>query len=125
MSADFDSLPWHDAELKELLVNRRAPGQRDVVLLLVAWPQGGESTIVFHDCYAMTARMNFGIIATETILSASLTTDDKELSSIRQKWRQLGVLLDELRCYHFEMSSTASDIKIYARRFEVISNDSQ
>ena len=62
MNVDFDSFPWHDAELKELLVDRREAGERDEVHLRVEWPQGGEATFVFHDCYAMIANMNFGII---------------------------------------------------------------
>ena len=41
MNVDFDSFPWHDAELKELLVDRREAGERDEVHLRVEWPQGG------------------------------------------------------------------------------------
>jgi len=125
MNAIFDSFPWHDAELKELLVDRRESGKRDVVQLLVAWPQGGESMFVFHDCYAMTANMNFGIVATERIGNASLITDDQDLSSIRERWRPHSVSLEELRCYRFEMSSTGSDIRVYAQRFDVVSIDNQ
>ena len=125
MNATFDSFPWHDAELKELLVDRRESGERDVVQLLVAWPQGGESIFMFHDCYAMTATMNFGIIATESIGNASLVTDDENLLSIRERWRPSGVSLEALRCYRFDMSSTGSDIRIYALRFEVVSTDNQ
>ena len=123
MNASFDSFPWHDAELKELLVDRREPGERDIVQLLVAWPQGGESMFVFHECYAMTANMNFGIVATERISNASLITDDQELFSIRELWRPLSVSLEELHCFRFEMSSTGSDIRVYAQRFEVVSID--
>ena len=121
MNAVFESFPWHDAELKELLVDRREPGERDVVQLLVAWPQGGESLFVFRNCYAMTANMYFGIIAPERIGDASLLTDDQVLLSIRKRWRPLGVSLEELRCYRFEMSSTGSDIRVYGLQFEVVS----
>jgi hypothetical protein len=119
MNATFDSFPWHDAQLKEILVDRRKPGERDVVQVLVAWPEGGESEFVFHDCYAMTANMNFGVIADESIAYASLIADDEGLLSVRERWRLLGVSLGELRCYHFELSSTGSEIRVYALRFEV------
>jgi hypothetical protein len=125
MNAIFDSFRWHDAELKELLVDRREPGTRDVVQLLVAWPHGGESMFMFHDCYAMTANMHFGIVATERIGNASLITDDQYLFSIRELWRPLSVSLEDLRCYRFEMSSTGSDIRVYAQRFEVVSIGNQ
>jgi hypothetical protein len=125
MNAIFDSFPWHDAELRELLVDRRESGERDVVQMLVAWPEGGESKFVFHDCYAMTANMYFGIIATERLGNASLIADDEGLLSIRERWRSSGVSLEELRCYRFELSSTGSDIRVYAQRFEVVSIDNQ
>lgn len=119
MNATFDSFPWHDAQLKEILVDRRKPGERDVVQVLVAWPEGGESEFVFHDCYAMTANMYFGVMADESIAYASLIADDEGLLSIRERWRLLGVSLEELHCYYFELSSTGSEIRVYAQRFEV------
>lgn len=121
MNVDFDSFPWHDAELKELLVDRRESGERDEVHLRIEWPQGGEATFVFHDCYAMIANMNFGIIATERIGSARMIDDDQDLISIRERWRPSSVSLEDLRCYQFEMSSTGSDVRVYAQRFEVLS----
>jgi hypothetical protein len=119
MSDIFNSLPWHDAELLELLVDRRNAGERDEVRLRVAWPQGDEATLLFHDCYAMTAEMNFGVIAEERIASGSLIDDDPGLIAIRGRWKQRGVSLEMLRCYRLETSSTSSVIRIYAKRFEV------
>jgi hypothetical protein len=73
----------------------------------------------------MTANMYFGVIATERIGNASIVVNDKDLLSIRERWRQFGVSLEELRCYSFELSSTGSDIRIYAQRFEVASFHNQ
>lgn len=119
MTDSFDSLPWHDAELLELSIDRRSPGARDEVRLLVVWPDGGEAVLLFRDCYAMAAEMNFGVIAEERIASAFMIEDDPGLSSIRDRWKPLGVSLDMLRCYQLETSSTSSIIRIYAKRFEV------
>jgi hypothetical protein len=120
MTGSFDSLPWHDAELLELSIDRRRPGARDEVRLQVVWPDGGEATLLFRDCYAMTAEMNFGVIAEERIAGASLIDDDPGLTSIRDRWKQLGASLDVLRCYRLETSSTSSVIRIYAKQFEVV-----
>lgn len=120
MNADFDSLPWHDAELLELLVDRRHAGECDEVRLRVVWPQSGEASLVFRNCYAMTADMCFGIIATERIDCASLVKDDPGLTSIRDRWKSLGVPLELLDCYRIQMSSTGSVIQIYATQFEVV-----
>lgn len=119
MNDTFTSLPWHDAELQELLIDRRNAGERDEVRLRVAWPQGDEVTLLFRDCYAITADMNFGVIAEERIASASLVHDDPGLTSIRDRWKSFGVSLEMLRCYRLETSSTASVIRIYAKQFEV------
>ena len=119
MTVSFDSLPWHDAELLEVSIDRRSPGARDEVRLQVVWPDGGEATLLFRDCYAMTAEMNFGVIAEERIASGSLLEDDPGLSSIRDRWKPLGVSLDMLHCYRLETSSTSSVIRIYAKQFEV------
>lgn len=120
MNAVFNSLPWHDAELMELLVDRRNAGERDEVLLRVVWPKGDEASLVFRNCYAMTADMYFGIIAAERIDCASIIKDDPGLTSIRERWKPLGVSLESLCCYRIQMSSTGSEIIIYATQFEVV-----
>jgi hypothetical protein len=120
MNATFDSLPWHDAALLELSVDRRNAGERDEVHLRVAWPQGEEAALVFRDCYAMNADMNFGIVATERIESARLDDNDPNLASIRDRWSSLGVPLELLGCYRLDFSSTASLIRIYAKQFEIM-----
>jgi hypothetical protein len=120
MNATFDSLPWHDAALLEVSVDRRNAGECDEVRLRVAWPHDEEVALVFRDCYAMNADMNFGIIATERIESARLDDNDPNLASIRDRWKSLGVSLELLRCYRFDMSSTGSVIRIYAKKFEIV-----
>lgn len=120
MNTAFNSLPWHDAALLEMSVDRRNAGARDEVRLQVAWPHGEEATFVFRDCYALTADMTFGIIATERIGSAKLDDDDPNLASIRDQWKSIGVPLDLLNCYRLEMSSTGSVIRIYAKQFEIV-----
>lgn len=120
MIDSFSSLPWHDAELQELSIDRRSPGVRDEVRLQVVWPDGVQAALLFRDCYGLTAEMNFGVIAKEQIASASLIDDDPGLISLRDRWKPLRVPLDTLHCYRLETSSTASVIRIYAKRFEIL-----
>jgi hypothetical protein len=119
MSNSFNTLPWHDAELLELSIDRRRPGAHDEVCLQVRWPSSEKATLLFRECYAMTAEMNFGVIAEERIAFASLVENDSGLISVRDKWKRLGISLDLLRCYRLELSSTSSVIRIYATRFEI------
>ena len=123
MNKSFNELPWHDAELLEIFVDRRHAGERDDVRLRVAWPQGDEVTLLFRECYAMTAELNFGVIAEERIAGAALIEDDSALILIRERWKPLGVLLDQLRCYRIETASTSSVVKIYSKHFEVASHE--
>ena len=119
ITTTFDSLPWHDAELQELIINRREPGARDEIRLQVVWPDGGRAALLFRECYGFTAEMNFGVIAKEQIAAASTIQDDRYLISLRGRWKPLGVSLDLLRCYRLETSSTGSVIRIYAMGFAV------
>src|SRR5690348_12900134 len=105
MTDSFELLPWHDAELLEIMVDRRHAGECDEVRLRVAWPQGDEATVLFRDCYSMNADMNFGIIATEQILRAAVVAQDSGLTALRKRWAPLGAALEQLRCYRIETAS--------------------
>jgi len=119
MIEKFNSLPWHDAQLLEVLVDRRQAGQRDEVRIGVVWPRGRTATVLFRDCYGMTATMNFGVIAEEQIANAAVIANDPGLHAIRDRWKPLGVSLEDLRCFRIETSSTSSVICIFAKNFEV------
>lgn len=116
----FEGLPWHDSVLLNLTIDRKAPGERDEVLLLIEWTDGRKQTVHFTDCYAMEAQMNFGVIAPESILTAECTPNSPHLAEIRLRWSALSTHLEDLLCFELTMNSTASVIRIFARRFEVV-----
>jgi hypothetical protein len=107
-SRDFDLLPWHDALLLGISVDRRTPGERDEVTVAVRWGDDLSETLKFIGCYAFESRMNFGVIAEESILEAHCTRTSEELAALRQKWARIGVDLADLRCYEIQTSTTAS-----------------
>ena len=117
MSKEFNSLCWHDAELCSIFIDRKHAGEQDTVRLLMRWPDNTESEVVFSDCYALSAIMNFGVIAPESVLSAVVIEHRNDVDDIKQRWRNIGVDLANLRCYQLETNSTASKILIYACRF--------
>lgn len=114
MDTNFNSLPWHDAELLSVSIDRSNAGNSDIVVLVVKWPDGKENSIIFNDCYFFNAQMNFGVIAEETILEAMCLAESDKLSEIKDKWEPLGVMLDKIRCYRINTNSTNSLIDIYA-----------
>ncbi len=114
MIDDFDSLNWHDAELRRIIVDREG----DSVVLVVRWPDadGGEQEYLeFIDCYALKADMNFGMIPPDYVLEATCTASDTELAWIIAQWAKMGLDLTGLRCYSILTNSTSSNVKIYAK----------
>jgi len=61
--------------------------------------------------------MNFGIIAPESILDASVTDKSRELTEIREKWANIGVDLAQLKCFEIRTNSTSSLVRIYALNY--------
>lgn len=117
MKTEFQDLPWHDAEILSIFIDRENAGERDTVRLSMRWPDGAESAVVFSDCYALSTMMNFGVIAPESVLSAAVVDSRDDVQEIRQRWSRVGVDLAGLRCYQLETNSTASKILIYALSF--------
>ncbi len=117
MLTKFDSLRWHDAELLSISVDRSNAGNNDTVSLIVKWSDETQNSIVFSDCYLLDARMNFGVIAEESILEAMCLDTGCEISELKEKWQELGVELDGIHCYRVITNSTNSQIDIYAMSF--------
>ena len=118
----FNELPWHDAELKEIHIDRNDPGIIDEVCIVIGWPDGSVNQIIFHDCYACVTQLNFGIIATETIDSANCLGASSEIDEIRNKWMKIGTDIEALKQYKIVTNSTNSHISIIALGFRIINH---
>jgi hypothetical protein len=114
MNKSFNELPWHDAILLELRIDRRRAGHADDVVLTMLWPDGRRSRIRFVGCYGLDAKMNFGIVAAETVRSAVEQQDSEELRALRAKWKALGGDLSKLSSFSLEMNSTGSLVTVYS-----------
>lgn len=115
----FEAMEWHDAVLLSLNIDRRSPGERDEVVLAVEWLDGRKQKVRFTDCYALDAQMNFGVVAPESIRAARCIADAPKLAEMRRRWMTLGVDLGDIRCFEFTTNATASEIRIYSKRYEV------
>jgi len=115
MKNEFNNLHWHDAELQSIRIDRSDPGKKDQIVLIICWPDEKKSEVIFHDCYAFRAQMNFGIIAEETIRDAEYTESSEELNEIRRSWEKIGADLSDLGQYQIETNSTNSSLMICAR----------
>ena len=122
MSDVFESLSWHDAELLELTIDRRSAGVIDEVRLLIRWPDGKDDLLVFSECLSFVCSMNFGVIAEESILTASCLLETPELAALREKWKSFPQCVLGLKCFEIETNSTGSLLRIYAKRFYTEAN---
>lgn len=119
MENTFNSLPWHDAELLSINVDRSNAGDSDTVVLEIKWPSGYKNKIIFENCYLLEAKMNFGIVALETIREAICLIEGELSAEIKNNWKSLGVNLEVLRCYRLNTNSTNSFINIYALSYKL------
>lgn len=117
--SDFNSLDWHDAELIGVAVDRRMPGKNDIVIVEVRWPDSSCQGIIFTDCYAFNAQMNFGVLAPESIRSASCVTDSVDLRDVRRRWSNIDIDLRSLCCFEIRTNSTNSILQIFALGWDV------
>ena len=114
----FDEIDWHDQVILNININRINAGKADLIELQVAL-NGSMIIVQFKDVYHAELKLNFGIVAEESIRYAINNTEDFELLNIQNKWSKIGVRLDELKCFEFNTNSTNSLIKIYALSCEI------
>lgn len=114
MIDQFNSLPWHDANLLEINIYRRNPGNNDEIVIKIKWPNGNENEIFFSSCYLLNFQMNFGVIAEESILYAKCLEKNNIISDLKKKWKYFNVDLNGIKCFKIITNSTNSNINIYA-----------
>lgn len=117
MKQEFDSLPWHDAVLLGINIDRSNPGNLDAIILEVRWPDETKSKIIFNDCYYFEAKMNFGIVSEESILKSECFIESPIVNDIKKKWRHSGASFEHLNCYQVLTNSTNSSLTICALSF--------
>ena len=118
---NINEFPWHDAILSNIAIDRRSPGINDTVKFEIQWPGiPRPSTLIFQDVYWVEMKLNFGIVAEETILTAiEMNEDDIDLQKFYSTWKgQFDTV--KLKVFKFILNSTASEIKIMAKALKEI-----
>jgi hypothetical protein len=117
---NFNDYCWHDAIVKNILIDRSNPGINDSIHLDVMWSDRTRSRITFEEVYLAKFNLNFGVISTENILNAKIANSDNEdLSNLYLKWKGL---LDNiiLNCYVINLNSTGGEIKIISKDCKIL-----
>ena len=117
---NFNDYNWHDAVIKNIKIDRGNPGINDIIVFDIEWPdEEGKVTFVFEEVYWAEMKLNFGIVADETILnSIELDNDNQDLYNFYSKWN--GAMNElKLKTYKIELNSTGGEIKIIAKTFSI------
>jgi hypothetical protein len=117
---NFDDFDWHDAVIKEIQIDRSNPRIKDTIMFDIEWPEEkGKVTFVFEEVYWAEMKLNFGIVADETIMNAiELADDNQDLVNFYSKWK--GAMNEvKLKIYKIDLNSTGGEIKIIAKTFRV------
>ena len=114
----FEEIKWHDQILIGIDLDRTNPGINDSIELKVLIDKI-EMGVLFQDVYFADIKMNFGIIAQESINYATINNEDIKIPEIQRQWSKVGAELDKLLCFEINTNSTNSLIKIYALSCEI------
>ncbi len=115
---NFDNFEWHDAVIKNIVIDRAKPGINDTIIFDILWYDNSFSKLIFTDVYFANLNLNFGIVADECIDCAYVINDiDTDLERILINWK--GFFPNDLNCFIIKTISTASTIKIIAKNFVV------
>jgi hypothetical protein len=118
---NFNDYNWHDAEIKNIQIDRINPGIEDSIKFEIEWPDGkGIATLIFENVYWANFDLNFGMIVPENIDDAFVAENsDLDLVRIKGNWlKMLSTELD-LKCYVIKTNSSGGTIKIISIGFTV------
>jgi hypothetical protein len=105
-------LPWHESSLISVKVDRQNPGEQDIVEIAIRLLDDEVVFLRFRNCYLFEAKMNFGIVADESILSASVRNNGKEIEFISNFFFLGQVPIAPILALEINTISTGSKIKI-------------
>jgi hypothetical protein len=119
MMNNFNDFYWHDAEIKEIIIDRHNPGNKDEIQFNILFPDKRKVIhFIFEEVYYASFDLNFGIIANETILQALILDNDMDLIKLYAGWKgHLNTI--KLNAYFLELNSTGGKIKIIAKGFRI------
>jgi hypothetical protein len=119
MKARFEQYDWHDAELLHISIDRTNAGHNDCVVFKVRFEGEPPRNFVFENCYAMDAKLNFAIVAPETIYSVCCSEQSDRITQEKLAWQRMGGDIDPLYEFEIVTNSTNSKFVVLAQNFSI------
>lgn len=119
MILEFNALPWSDATLVAVSVDRSNPGNHDEVVVHVRWLDGRNEQVTFVERRGARLALNFGFLGEDTIERGYVDDGSEVLADCRWRWAASDVLLPELQCFRIETCTTGSSLDILAMGWRV------
>ncbi len=110
---------FHDALLKTIIIERHNPGYHDEIRIKVSFSDASEVSILFEECFQANLKLNFGVIAEETIYDLYESEEEEEMLLLKEKWSKIGGDVEGLKFFCIETNSTNSLIKIFAKSYQI------
>lgn len=111
----FDTIYWHDSTVLKIEIDRHNPGTTDIIKVGVLTYDDIKLELLFYDVYWSECKMNFGVVARESILRAYTEGEENSrIKDLKLKW-QGNIDHVRLNYYEIETNSTGSTIKIIAK----------
>ena len=117
---NFCEIDWHDAIIEKIMIDRNNPGINDSIVIFIICADNTKRNLRFNNVYWADLNMNFGVVASESIVKAiSKGRDCIYVKDLYAKWK--GMINDvDLNYYEIETNSTGSIIKIIAKEVLII-----
>lgn len=116
---NFNELPWHDAKLVDVQVDRC----KDRLSISVCWPDDDEGCITviqFVQCYLLKCNLNFAVAPPDHILEATCSKTSPSLEEFKSVWNGL-IDLSSLKYFSIQTNSSNSLMEILANDFYIFS----
>ena len=124
---------WHDAEIKNIIIDRNSPTVVDEIGIDILWPVGYKNEddedndneediiqrIVFEGVFRAKLNLDFSYLGADTIRNAEMLDDnDEDLVNFYSIWKGFRDHI-KLNVYVINLNTSGGKIKVIAKSFRV------
>ena len=116
---NFESLPWHDAQLLSLSVERKTDARANEVTITVRWPNDIVSDIHFPGCVEMDVSWHLVVHGPDAIDWGEESPNHRLVQEFVTTWAPIGDVDPNLTAFCIRTNNSVSDLTFVAAGFVV------